>query len=86
MKVAVVESFNTAKGIITAGQIIDIPGNLYDRLKGKVKLVPENEGRDLPHYCPLSECWCSEKLPDRNYPAGCISSNCEYYQPKEISK
>jgi len=39
-------------------------------------VAPEN----LPHYCEHGDCWCSEKLPGSNYPAGCIRINCEYHQ------
>lgn len=38
-----------------------------------------NGGRDLPHYCQAGDCWCSEKLPGRDYPNGCIRANCEHY-------
>lgn len=50
MKVRVVESFNTAKGIISEGTIIEIPDTLYERLQGKVsRIIPA----DTPK--PLSE-------------------------------
>ena len=40
MKVQVIKSFDTAKGIISEGSIIDIPENLFNRLKGKVIPFP----------------------------------------------
>lgn len=50
MKVRVVESFNTAKGIISEGTIIEITDALFDRLQGKVARIPPAETRT-----PLSE-------------------------------
>jgi len=41
-----------------------------------------NGGKDLPHYCQPGDCWCSEKLPQSNYPSGCIRIKCEYHQEK----
>jgi hypothetical protein len=40
MKVRATESFNTAKGNISEGTIIDIPDAMFDRLKGKVTRIP----------------------------------------------
>lgn len=40
MKVLVTESFNTAKGNIPAGKVIEIPETMFDRLRGKVKAIP----------------------------------------------
>jgi hypothetical protein len=40
MKVRVTESFNTAKGNIPEGTIIDIPEAMFNRLKGKVTRIP----------------------------------------------
>ena len=40
MKVRVTESFNTAKGNIPEGTIIDIPETMFDRLQGKVARIP----------------------------------------------
>jgi len=39
MRVRVIESFNTAKGNISKGAIIDIPEAMFDRLKGKVTSI-----------------------------------------------
>mgnify|MGYP000892960522 CR=1 FL=1 len=43
MKVRVIESFETAKGMIPAGTVINIPESLYDRLKGKVATFNQKE-------------------------------------------
>lgn len=40
MIVLVTESFNTAKGIIRAGQIVEIPDTMFNRLRGKVEAIP----------------------------------------------
>lgn len=42
---------------------------------------PANGGKDLPHFCEPGDCWCSEKLPGGDYPAGCIRIECEYTAP-----
>lgn len=38
--------------------------------------TPAADGKDLPLYCESGDCWCSQKLPAANYPAGCVP--CEY--------
>ena len=44
MKVLVTESFNTLKGNIPAGKIIEIPDTMFSRLMGKVAAIsPEPE-------------------------------------------
>jgi hypothetical protein len=50
MKVRVIESFNTAKGTIPKGAVVDIPETLFDRLQGKVVKIPLAESRK-----PISE-------------------------------
>jgi hypothetical protein len=40
MRVLVTESFNTAKGNIPEGKVIDIPDTMFNRLKGKVVAIP----------------------------------------------
>ena len=40
MKALVIEPFPTTKGIIPAGQIIEIPPALLEKLKGKVEAIP----------------------------------------------
>lgn len=40
MIVLVTESFNTAKGIIPAGKVIEIPETMFNRLRGKVTTLP----------------------------------------------
>ena len=39
MKVLVTESFNTLKGNIPAGKIIEIPDTMFSRLMGKVAAI-----------------------------------------------
>ena len=84
MKYFVVEPFTieTQQGTATLliGKILELSQDQAARLGGKVKQMHPNGGRDLPHYCEPGGCWCSEKLPGSNYPAGCIRSNCEYHQ------
>jgi hypothetical protein len=56
MRVRVTESFNTAKGNIPEGTIIDIPEVLFNRLKGKVTRIPptaKNIGPEAKH--PIAE-------------------------------
>lgn len=40
MKARVIESLPTTKGIIPAGQIIEISSALFEKLKGKVEAIP----------------------------------------------
>ena len=40
MRVLVTESFNTAKGNIPAGKVIEIPETMFNRLRGKVEAIP----------------------------------------------
>lgn len=49
MRTQVVEPFKTARGIILAGQIIEISEHLFQRLKGKVKTfaAPPATGEEL---------------------------------------
>lgn len=42
-----------------------------------------NDGKDLPHYCKKGNGWCSEKLPESNYPAGCVRLHCEHYHASQ---
>jgi hypothetical protein len=44
MKVLVTESFNTAKGNIPAGKVVEIPDAMFNRLKGKVVAIPPEPG------------------------------------------
>jgi len=77
MRVTALQQFTISGRIIPPGEIIEIPDSVYPKLAGKVKAV--SDGRDLPHYCRPADCWCSEKLPGKNYPAGCIRFKCEYH-------
>jgi len=80
VKVRVTSHMTTSKGIIPAGTIIEIPYRLIERLKGKIVPI-DCLGEHLSHYCKTGDCWCSEKLTDRDYPSGCIKFKCKYYQP-----
>ncbi|MDD2367214.1 MAG: hypothetical protein PHN84_13725 [Desulfuromonadaceae bacterium] len=40
-------------------------------------LPAANDGKDKPLYCVDGDCWCSQKLPEHNHPAGC--AGCEYF-------
>ena len=80
MKVTVLQQLTISDRIITPGEIIEIPDSVYPKLAGKVRIV--TDGRDLPHYCRPSGSWCSEKLPQKNYLAGCIAINCEHHQER----
>lgn len=72
MKVKVISEIQSAKGIIPAGQIIEISPELLERLQGKVELIPPaNDGRDLEHYCKDQGAWCSSKLPAHMNPTPC---------------
>lgn len=81
MRVQVISEISSAKGIIPVGQIIEVSPELLGKLGRKVELInpAPNGGRSLPHYCQAGDCWCSEKLPGRDYPNGCIRANCEHY-------
>ncbi len=81
MKVRTLSEIKTTRGIVSAGQIIEIDSALLERLKGKVELVID--GKFLPHYCPPADCWCSEKLPQKNFPSGCIMFNCKHHEPTQ---
>lgn len=83
MKVKVISEIESARGVIPVGSIIEISGTLLDKLQGKVEPILEarpDEGRGLPHYCQTGACWCSALLPDRDHPADCILSACEYFK------
>jgi len=85
MKVKVISEIPSARGVIPTGRIIEISAAMLEKLQGKVEPLPitrPNGGKDLPHYCQPGECWCSEKLPQSNYPSGCIRIKCEYQQVK----
>ncbi|MBC8017064.1 MAG: hypothetical protein H7X83_00910 [Verrucomicrobia bacterium] len=74
MKVKVIQEIKSVKGIIPVGSIINVDESLLAKLGEKV--TPLTDGRNLPHYCEPGLCWCSEKLPDRDQPAGCINCEC----------
>lgn len=60
------------------------PGALSKLSKVPAALPLVTDGRDLPHYCGVypGGCWCTAKLPDSDYPAGCV--NCKYHQAAKI--
>lgn len=73
-------SFESVTGYVTipAGKVLELSIDQAARLTGKIEVIaPPNGGRDLSHYCTPAACWCSQKLPAANYPAGC--SKCEYF-------
>lgn len=78
----------TGRVIIEVGQVLELSLDQAARLAGKIEVIPHpNGGRNLSHYCEPGDCWCSAKLPDRDYPAGCQRVNCEHYHggPNESS-
>ena len=62
MKVWVLTDIPSAKGIIPAGEIIDIPPEVMGRLRGKVE--PVTDGKELATYCPDYQggAWCSCRI------------------------
>jgi len=83
MTYLVIEPFTieTPQGSITlpAGKVLKLSEDQATRMGGRVRLVV-GENKHLPHYCEHGDCWCSEKLPGSNYPAGCIRIGCEHFQ------
>lgn len=45
MKVRIIQSLNTPKGQIPEGAVIDLPGDLFEKLRGKVEPVPDRPFR-----------------------------------------
>lgn len=54
----------------TQGNIVETGGNIDETIDPK----------NFLHYCPAGLCHCSERLPGKNFPRGCISFKCEYHQ------
>lgn len=74
MKVRTLCEIHSARGVIPAGQIIDINPAILGRLAGKVEPLPvtrANGGKDLATYCPTTDCWCSARLPEHMNPSPC---------------
>jgi len=75
MKVRVVQSFNTKKGIIPEGTVIEIEEKIYSKLQGKVVPIPALEYfQSLMVKCPKYEatvhCWhCSRCEREETCPA-----------------
>lgn len=70
MRVQVLSEISSAKGVIPAGQIIEISAELLAKLTGKVKPVI---------ICQPYGGACSELLPQNKPPSGCLRINCGYY-------
>jgi hypothetical protein len=76
MNVKTLVEIPSAKGTIPAGEIIDIPEILLDRLAGKVELpISATLFKNLQHYCGRQDCLCSSRLPVNLKPTTCL--NCE---------
>jgi hypothetical protein len=60
MRVWVMQNITTPKGIIPAGEIIDIPPAVAEKLGGKVK--PVTDGKELATFCDRGGAWCSSKI------------------------
>jgi hypothetical protein len=45
MKVRIIQSLNTPKGQIPEGAVIDLPGDLFEKLRGKVELISDSPFR-----------------------------------------
>jgi len=72
LKVQVLSEISSAKGVIPAGQIINISAELLGKLKGKVKPII---------WCQSGDCHCSGMLPQNHYPAECLRIICQHYTP-----
>lgn len=72
----VTKSFKWRGVVQEVGTVIQIPA---DRLSQFEKFI-STDGRNLPNYCRPADCWCSERLTLRNYPAGCIAFNCKHHK------
>ena len=82
MQCRVLKPFSRRGEIVPAGGMIEIPEDMLPQLAGRVTplhVPPPDAGRNLPHYCPAGNCWCSEKLPGKNFPAGCAQFKCEHH-------
>jgi hypothetical protein len=42
-------------------------------------IVETIDPKSFPHYCPAADCHCSEKLPGKHFPAGCIQFKCSHH-------
>lgn len=86
MKVQVIKQIALEKRVLNPGEIIDVPESILSKLGGRVSPLSSSAakvGRDLPHYCQAGEFWCSEKLPGRDHPNGCVRIRCEHHQGKQ---
>ena len=81
MIVRVIQPITTIKGTTPAGTIIEIPDHLLDKLMGKVEAI--GDPKLFPHYCIPADCHCSAKLPEADYPAGCIRISCSVYHASQ---
>lgn len=69
MRVKVISEIESTRGIIPAGQIIDISPAMVEKLNGKI--APLTDGREKSTYCHTGGCWCSSKLPAHMKPSAC---------------
>lgn len=76
----VTKSFKWRGVVQEIGTVIHIPADRLSQFEKFVAVTPVTDGRNLPHWCEPGLCWCSEKLPGKNYPAGCIAFDCEHHQ------
>lgn len=75
----VTKSFKWRGVVQEVGTVIQIPVDRLSQFEKFIATKPVTDGRDLPHYCQPGDCWCSEKLPGRGYPSGCVRIGCEYH-------
>lgn len=80
MQCRVMKPFNRHGELQLPGIIIEVSEEALSKLAGYVQPITPDEGRGLPHYCQTGACWCSALLPDRDHPADCILSACEYFK------
>jgi hypothetical protein len=81
VKVRVIHPITTNKGTTPAGAIIEIPESFLEKLKGKVEAF--GDPKSFSHYCRPADCHCSAKIPDADYPTGCIRIGCDHYHASQ---
>lgn len=81
MNVRVIYEIKSAKGIIPVGRTLEISPAVFEKLQGKVELLPEvRNPQKFPHFCPAAGMWCSSRLPNHNHPNECVRLGCKYHQ------
>ena len=73
MKYSVTKTFKSDGVIYPYGSTIEVSPEAAARASEYLK--PAHV-----HWCQAGLCHCSEKLPGRGYPAGCIRFKCKHYQ------